>query len=359
MNIHEKYMALALAEAKSGLGRVAPNPSVGCVIVKNDEIIAKARTSDTGRPHAETNALKIAGDKAKNATAYVTLEPCNHHGKTPPCVDALINAGISEIVIACTDPDPRTSGKSIEKIKNAGINVITNILKNEAEELNKGFFLTIKENRPLITIKCATSADGKIATSSGSSKWITNEQSRGHVHLERSKHDAILVGVGTVIADNPLLTTRIEGVNHIPVRIVMDKRLEIPLNSNLVKTRGQSPLWIIYSEKYALLDKVKALQMMGIKTIAADSLGITINCLAKNGITRLFVEGGTNIFTSFIQYGLYDRILWYRSSKIIGGDGKNIFKTLGIKNIEDAISLNRKDIKIFDNDILEVFSKGE
>ena len=356
LEIHEKYMKMSLDIAREGLGRVAPNPSVGCIIVKNDKVIGLGRTSDSGRPHAETNALKEAGVNAVASTMYVTLEPCNNHGKTPPCVDAIINANIKTIVIATIDPDQRTSGQSIEKLKDAGIEVILGVLEEEALEQNKGFFLTIKEDRPLITLKCATTLDGKIATVTGHSKWITSERSREYVHYERSRHDAIMVGIGTIIKDDPLLTTRLEGVNHKIIRVIMDSDLRIPLNSKILKTISDSPVYIIHKSNSIIEAKQYTLQMMGVKLIEANNIEEAIKKLSKDNVTRLFVEGGTKIFTSFMNLKLCDRLLWFRSPKVIGGDGKNIFDSFGIYDMNDAIKFKRNDIKIFDEDILEILN---
>jgi diaminohydroxyphosphoribosylaminopyrimidine deaminase/5-amino-6-(5-phosphoribosylamino)uracil reductase len=204
----EEYMAAALNLAEAGLGRVAPNPSVGCIIVQNDIIVGQARTADGGRPHAEILALEMAGDKAKGSTVYVTLEPCCHHGRTLPCTDSLIAAQVSKVIVACLDEDKRVAGQGVKALRNAGITVVTGVLEQNAHELNEGFFRRIKNYRPLVTLKIATSVDSKIATLTGQSQWITGEEARSRVHVERSRHDAILTGIGTILEDDPLLTTR-------------------------------------------------------------------------------------------------------------------------------------------------------
>lgn len=350
-------MLKAIEIAKNGLGRVAPNPSVGCVIVRNEKIIAISRTADGGRPHAETQAIEIAGEKAKGADMYVTLEPCFHTGKTPPCVDDVINSGIKRIFIARKDPDSKTSGKSIDKLISVGIEVKIGLLEDEATKLNEGFFSVINSCRPFVTLKCATSLDGKIATMLGDSKWITGVAARKHVHIVRSCYDAILVGVGTVLGDDPMLTTRIEGIDHKSYRVILDPNLSIPLNSKIVKTARECPVIIVHSSNEKMEAKKHVLQMMGIELISSDLLEDMLQKLACHGVTRLLIEGGSKIFTSFIKSGLYNRLLWYRAPKIIGSDGLDIFGSLDIQTMDQIIELKRTDIKIFDNDILEIFDK--
>ena len=212
-SIHQIYMRSALNLARYGLGRTAPNPTVGCVIVKDNHVIGRGRTSEGGRPHAEVNALKMAGEKARGATAYVTLEPCSHVGKTPPCAQAFIDAGLAKVFVAIKDTDERVSGRGIQMLRDAGIEVEVGLLEKEAYDINKGFFLTRSHNRPFISLKSATSHNAKIAGADKKQVWITNELSRRRAHLIRAQHDAIAVGVNTVLIDNPSLTTRLDGVD--------------------------------------------------------------------------------------------------------------------------------------------------
>ncbi|MHA1599104.1 MAG: bifunctional diaminohydroxyphosphoribosylaminopyrimidine deaminase/5-amino-6-(5-phosphoribosylamino)uracil reductase RibD, partial [Alphaproteobacteria bacterium] len=243
------HMRTALTLARRGLGMVSPNPSVGCVIVDVDgHVVGRGVTASGGRPHAETIALSVAGDKARDGTAYVTFEPCSHQGKTSPCAKALMKSGIRRVVIACEDPDHRVSGRGIAMLKSADIEVTEGVLEAEALALNAGFITRIKEGRPLFTLKTATSLDGRIATRSGDSQWITGDAARRTAHMLRARHDAVLVGIGTALADNPSLTCRLGGMEgYSPIRIVADSRLRLPLSSILVETAKQVPTWIVCS----------------------------------------------------------------------------------------------------------------
>jgi len=246
-NTDERFMRVALGLAKRALGRAAPNPAVGCVIVDEaGHIAGRGWTQPGGRPHAETVALEKAGAFAQGATAYVSLEPCAHHGRTPPCTDALIKAKVKRVVTACEDPDPRTRGRGVEALRKAGIEVTTGVLPREAADLNAGFFLKVMEGRPLVSLKVAASLDGRIATMSGESKWITGEEARAYAHLLRARHDAVLIGIGTAMSDDPGLTVRLPGMeDRKPVRIVADSRLRIPLTAKLVKSARETPTWIL------------------------------------------------------------------------------------------------------------------
>src|SRR5215475_2950035 len=243
------HMAAALDLARRGLGRVWPNPAVGCVLVRQGRVVGRGWTQPGGRPHAETEALHRAGAAAKGATAYVTLEPCSHHGRTPPCADALIAAGIARAVVAMEDPDPRVSGAGLARLREAGIKVDLGLGESEAGEINAGFFLRIRERRPLITLKLAMTLDGRIATRSGESRWITGEAARARAHLLRAQHDAVMVGSGTVLADDPLLNVRLPGLGRqSPLRIVLDGRMRLSLTSALVAGARETPTWLVTLE---------------------------------------------------------------------------------------------------------------
>lgn len=250
MNITEVdagWMRVALGLARRGLGRVWPNPAVGCVLVKDGIVIGRGWTSDGGRPHAEANALRQAGVKARNATAYVTLEPCAHTGQTPPCAEALVEAGISRAVVAIEDPDPRVSGQGIDMLRSAGVSVEVGCMAREAMILNRGFLSRASTGRPMVTLKLATSLDGRIATGSGESRWITGPAARSEVHLMRAQSDAILVGAGTVRADNPKLDVRDLGIDSAnPVRIVVTGSLNLARDSHLARTAAETPLWLCH-----------------------------------------------------------------------------------------------------------------
>jgi diaminohydroxyphosphoribosylaminopyrimidine deaminase/5-amino-6-(5-phosphoribosylamino)uracil reductase len=328
-----QFIQEALELGQTGLGRVAPNPSVGCVIVKNGAVVGRGRTSDGGRPHAEINALNEAGKKAKGATAYVTLEPCSHVGKTGSCAQALIDAGVARVVVACTDPNPQVNGQGIQMLRDAGIEVVTGVLKEEALAANKGFFLTQTQQRPLITLKIATSANGKIAYANGESKWITGELARQHAHLLRSQHDAIAVGANTVLMDNPSLTTRLEGVDHQAKIIVFDRRRkEISRLTGGEKIFDHDPL--ILSE---------------------PDLKTAMTKIVEAGITRLMVEGGSALLSSFIRAGLYDEFYWYQAPHDLPDDGINAISDFDIADIEKHTNLKHSERVELSPDVLNIF----
>lgn len=294
----QPIMQRALALARTSLGQAWPNPAVGAVIIKNNEIIGEGATAKGGRPHAETIALAQAGEAARGATLYVTLEPCSHHGKTPPCTDAIIKAGISECIIACRDPNPQVNGQGIAQLKKAGINITEGICEQEARELNRGFFSVIEKNRPYIALKIATSKDEKIAQGAGIRTDITGKEARLHAQHLRAETDAILIGIGTVLADDPLLTVRIPGFEQrSPVRVLLDSHARLPAHSKLRQTEKDVPVWV-----YTRHDDV-----------IAD--------LTRRGITRLLIEGGQGINTHFLQSGLVDRLYWYQAPHNIGPQG--------------------------------------
>lgn len=337
------FMQMALALAARGLGQVAPNPAVGCVIVRDGVVIGRGWTQAGGRPHAETEALKRAGEAARGATAYVTLEPCAHHGKTGPCADALVEAGIARVVAANTDPDPRVAGKGFEILRKAGIEVVQDICSEQAHAINEGFFLKVLHERPLVTLKIASSADGRIATRSGESKWITGEAARLQGHLLRGTHDAIMVGSATAIVDDPQLDCRLPGFEkRSPIRIVADGRLRLPLTSKLVRSAAQSPVWLLtyadgdQSRRAAYVDCGLTLIDVGRDAGGQMDMKAALGELARRGVTRLLVEGGARLASSMVRGRLVDRIEWFRSPAIIGGDGYNAIAPFGVEKLADA-----------------------
>lgn len=291
-------MQEALRLAETNLGQTWPNPTVGAVVVKNGKVIGSGTTQKGGRPHAETMALAAAGENASGATLYVTLEPCAHHGKTPPCTDAIINAGIAECVIACRDPHKEVNGKGIAQLQEAKITVVEHIGEAEAREINRGFFSLVEKNRPYVALKIATSQDGKIAYPGTEKRWITGEKARDEVHRWRSQYDAVLTGIGTVLADDPLLTCRIKGLeDKSPVRVVLDRKHRLPGNSKLMQSKNEAQLWVLDT-----------------KTIEE-----TLQQLAQKGITRLLVEAGQTLNTAFLESGMVDRIYWFTAPHTIEG----------------------------------------
>ena len=358
-----EIMAEALRLAETGLGRVAPNPSVGCIIVKNGEVIAAARTADGGRPHAEQIALEQADEEARGATVYVTLEPCCHHGRTLPCTDHLIAAQVKKVVIACIDEDKRVSGQGIKALKEAGIDVVTGVLEKEAQALNEGFFKRIRNYRPMVTLKMATSLDSKIATAAGESQWITGEEARASVHATRAQHDAILTGVNTVLADNPFLTTRIEGVEHPALRIILDTQLRFPLKSRMAETLSDGDIWIFTSPNCDK-DKKAALEEEGLHVFEIDlstngkvSIPFVLEFLAEKGVTRLLVEAGQGVFTSFLKLKVWDYLHLYRAPILIGHGGLDAFGDLELQGLGNAPKLELLSREEIGRDSLEIYKR--
>lgn len=367
--IDARHMRGALALAQRGIGQVSPNPSVGCVIVdfsrcENGEIVGRGRTGPGGRPHAEAVALKEAGERARGATAFVSLEPCAHHGETPPCAKSLIEAGVKRVVGALADPDERVAGKGYDMLESSGVEVVRKCLSDEAKAVNEGFFKRIEKGRPHITAKMATSIDGRIATHSGDSKWITGEPARRRGHLERARHDAILVGSTTATIDDPGLDCRLPGLEWAsPERVVVDSRLRLPLTSKLIATAAEKPTTV-----FTLSDvdpaRQKAFEDCGVRVLhvpvgyaGLPDVGEIARSLANLGVTRLLVEGGGRIIASFIQAGLIDRLLSFRSNSVMGGDGLPGLAAMGIDRVVDAPTFHREAIEVLGKDVVEVFER--
>lgn len=359
------HMRAALTLARRGLGMVAPNPTVGCIIVASDgQIAGRGWTQIGGRPHAEYEAIKRAGNQCRGATAYVTLEPCDHVGKTPACSEALINASIKRVVIACQDPDPRVSGKGLKRLKKAGIEVIQGVLEEEAKYLNNGFFTRLSLGRPIFTLKSATTLDGKIATRCGHSKWITGPEARLTGHMLRARHDAIMIGIGTAIADEPQLTCRIEGMEiYSPRRIIIDSTLKLPLSNPLVRTANQTPTIIITAKKTDR-EKIVGLKKQGVEVIELTPLPsgqlapVSIaEALGAEGLNSVLLEGGSKLAGSFISAGLVDRLAWFHAPKLIGGDGISSIAAYGVESLSDAQSFHRIAQNQCGKDIYETYDR--
>jgi diaminohydroxyphosphoribosylaminopyrimidine deaminase/5-amino-6-(5-phosphoribosylamino)uracil reductase len=356
------HMRAALALARRNLGATWPNPSVGCVIVRDNLVGGRGWTQASGRPHAETEALARAGAAAKGATAYVTLEPCSHHGKTPPCVEALVSAGIARAVVAIEDPDPRVAGKGFEALKRGGVALEVGVLAKEAAELNAGFFQRVRDGRPLVTLKVATTLDGRIATHRGESRWITGEAARWRSHALRAQHDAILVGVGTALSDDPELTCRLPGLSaRSPVRIVLDPRLRLQLTAKLVRTARQIPTWIAaYADadpdrRDAFLDC--GLEFVDVTPSGGDQPDMhdMLRTLGERGLTRLLVEGGGRVTGALLAEGLIDRVVWFRAGAIIGGDGVPMAAAFGVDRLAQASRFERRLVEACGEDIVETY----
>lgn len=356
-------MKAALALARRGLGNVAPNPAVGCLIVKDDIVLGRGWTQPGGRPHAETEALLQAGARAKGATAYVTLEPCAHYGQTPPCAEALIAAGIKRVVAGIADSDTRVSGKGLELLQAAGIEVVEGILSADAASINAGFFSTVEKKRPLFTLKAAMSVDGKIATESGESKWITGAAARQYGHMLRVTHDAILVGVETVLADDPELTCRLPGLSaQSPIRIILDSHLRTPPTAKLLLNSKQVPLWIVANASVAASEKAKALSSAGADLVFVEdtrdlnSLG---QILAERGLTRVLIEGGGTIHASFLQQDLCDVFHVFTAPKVIGNEGISGIGNLALAELVRAPHFKLTKHKAVGADLLATYRKAE
>lgn len=347
-------MRAALSLARRGLGSVAPNPSVGCILVKDNKVIGRGRTAESGRPHAEAAALAHAGSQAKDATAYITLEPCAVAGREGPCAEALVKAGIKRAVVACIDPNPVVLGRGLEILKHAGVEVVLGVLEKQAQDLNKGFFLTKTEQRPMVTLKVAATKDNKIAPVSGERLLISGAMALRYLHLLRSRHDAILVGIGTVLKDDPLLTTRLEGVTHKIIRIVLDSHLKIPLESKLVKTAQETPLWVFYEDDPE--NKAGVLIKKGVKLFQETKLRSVLKRLAEQGVTRLLVEGGAQIHAAFVKEGIGDSLLWSRSPRVLGA-GLAAFGGMNADEVAGRLSLEHVGTRIRGEDLLEIYEK--
>jgi len=360
----QAHMSAALRLAERGLGDTWPNPSVGCVLVKDGHVVGRGVTQSGGRPHAEQVALERAGGAAKGATAYVSLEPCSHHGKTPPCAEALINAGVSRVVVGATDPDPRVSGGGIAKLKAAGIAVVEKgPWQAEAAALNAGFFRTVSHMRPLVALKTATGLDGRIAMPSGESKWITGSAARRAAHVLRARYDAILVGSETALADNPELTCRMDGyVGRPKVRIVLDRRLRLSPSSRLASTAKDFPTWVITAQQS--LSCGQPLQALGVELIAADGennaafMTAALGALAQRGLTRVLVEGGGQVASALLDGDLVDEVAWFRAGKIMGGDARPAIGALMNDKLANVPVLQRTYALSLGPDWLEVFARS-
>jgi diaminohydroxyphosphoribosylaminopyrimidine deaminase/5-amino-6-(5-phosphoribosylamino)uracil reductase len=339
-------MQRALAVAEGGIGFVSPNPVVGCVIVKAGRILGEGYHERYGGPHAEANALRVAGSEARGATLYVTLEPCCHTGKTPPCVDAVLQAGVGRVVIAMRDPNPKVAGGGLARLRAAGIDVTLGICEAEARRLNEPFLHYIQTQRPFVTLKCAVTLDGKIATRTGASRWITGAPAREHVHRMRHAADALLVGSGTALQDDPLLTTRLPGGGGVnPLRIVVDSLLRLSLSSQLATVRPDCRTLVATSQR-APLDKQRQLENQGVEILRLPSyadgrvnIEALLAALGTRGVADLLVEGGATLSATLLQRRLIDKVVVFIAPKIIGGDGINVVAAFGVDTMADALQL--------------------
>jgi len=354
----EQYMQLALALAKKGSGTTSPNPMVGAVVVKNRRIVGKGYHKKAGLPHAEIVALDEAKEESMGATLYVNLEPCVHTGKTPPCTNAIIKAGIKKVVIAMIDPNPEVNGKGVEALKKAGIEVRTGLLEQEAQRLNEAFTVYMKHKRPFIILKAALSFDGKIATKTYDSKWISSEVSRRFVQRLRSEVDGIVVGINTVILDNPLLIPKVTRPKKYPVRIILDSKLRIPLLCDVVKTVNKYKTWIFTAED-SRPEKEAKLTSMGIEIIKVPkdeygrvSLKHVNDELYRRGIVTLLLEGGSEVNGAFLRGRMVDKVMLFYAPILIGGKtALNLIGGKGVDFLKDAFKVDVTTVKRFKEDI--------
>ncbi|MFO0794857.1 MAG: bifunctional diaminohydroxyphosphoribosylaminopyrimidine deaminase/5-amino-6-(5-phosphoribosylamino)uracil reductase RibD [Candidatus Brocadiaceae bacterium] len=356
-DIEEKYMSLALELAVKGRGRVEPNPMVGAVLVKDGEIVGKGYHQIFGGAHAEIHAINEGGENGKGATLYVSMEPCAHFGKTAPCADAIIRAGITKVVAAVADPNPVTAGRGIQKLKDAGIDIQIGVLEHQARRLNAPFFKLMQKGIPYVIAKWAMSLDGKIATYTGESKWITSEESRRYVHKIRGQVDGILVGINTVLRDDPLLTCRTEGGRN-PRRIIIDSNALLPLNSRLLNTINESEV-VVAVNKNAPVERIEKLRQLGCRVIQTCNSLDRVDLkelfyrLGEMELTNILVEGGSRVITSFFEERLVDKVMVFIAPIIIGGKGA-ISPVLGkgIDTIREATEIREITVQRISKDIL-------
>ena len=368
-DFHE-FMQTALGLARRGLGQTWPNPTVGCLIVRDGRPVGRGWTQPGGRPHAETEAIARAGSLAKDATAVVTLEPCVHHGATPPCVDALLTAGVQRVVIAIEDLDPRVAGRGAAALRAAGVEVSVGLLAAPAARLNRGFFLRITARRPMFTLKVASTLDGRIATASGDSRWITGEDARARAHWLRASHDAVLIGSETALQDDPDLTCRLPGMGRrSPLRLVADGRRRLTSASRLMQTAATCPTWVLSGADSAappdrsLLPSLlpSGVTLIGVDRDADGQLDpVSIaHTLADRGLTRVLIEGGGILAASFLKAGLVDRLVWFHAPKIIGSGGRAAIADAKVERLLDAHQFRCDGVHQLGCDVVETYERFE
>jgi diaminohydroxyphosphoribosylaminopyrimidine deaminase/5-amino-6-(5-phosphoribosylamino)uracil reductase len=359
----ERFMALALALGRRGLGRTWPNPAVGAVIVKEGVIVGRGWTQLGGRPHAETEAIKRAGKAAQGATLYVTLEPCSHQGKTPPCADAIVRAGVARVVSALEDPNPEVAGQGHDRLRQRGIAVEVGLGAQRAQQDNAGHIRRMREGRPQVLLKLAVSSDGKAGLSGRKPVAITGAAARARVHLMRAEADAIMVGIGTVLSDDPHLTCRLPGmIERSPVRVVLDAKLRIPLATAIVGTARETPTWLFTASDASTMAE-EILRAKGVDVIRVEGRGGALELadvlhkLAERGITRVMVEGGPTVAAAFVQADLVDEVALFRSPNPIGADGIDALEGLPLAALIQSPRLKSLGSERLDGDNLEKWER--
>lgn len=357
LSYDEKYMRLAMQLAGNAIGRTSPNPLVGAVIVKDNRVVGCGWHRKAGTPHAEVHALNQAGELAQGADVYVTLEPCAHYGKTPPCAKALVEAKVKNVYGGLLDVNPKVAGKGFKILEDAGIHVEYGFLQDELRKQNEVFFKWIEHKKPFVVLKAAMTLDGKIATATGQSKWITNETSRAYGYKLRDIYDGIMVGINTVIEDNPMLTARVD-VGKNPIRIVVDSSLKIDINANVVQDKSAKT--IVATTDKADKDKILKLQAQNVDVIVVDKdendkvdIEKLLNILGQQNICSILVEGGATLSGSFVAKKLVDKVYFFIAPKIIGGkEAKTPVAGTGILNLQEALALKDIQIEKLEEDIL-------
>ncbi len=355
-------MALALSLGRRGQGTCWPNPSVGCVVVRDERIVGRGWTQPGGRPHAEPMALTQAGKAARGATAYVSLEPCSHYGKTPPCAEALIAAGVTRVVSAIEDSDPRVAGQGFALLREAGIEVTTGVLAEQAARDHAGFFLKTEQGRPFVTLKMASSFDGRIATETGHSQWITGPNARRAVHAMRARHDAVMVGAGTARADDPSLTVRDLGVQHQPVRVVVSRHLDLPLMGQLARTASDIPVWLCHGP-HPDPERARAWEGLGARLIPCALDGHHVDAadllqqLGQVGLTRVFCEGGSALAASLLKGDLVDELVGFTAGLTIGAEGLSAIGALRLDTLDTAPRFDLIKTQVVGGDILHRWAR--
>ena len=356
--VAEFFMRIALEEAAKGLGRTSPNPVVGAVLVKSGRIIARGYHRRAGTAHAEVVALEAAGARARGADLYTTLEPCDHYGRTPPCSQALLDAGVRRVITASADPNPQVNGKGVARLRRAGVEVLTDVLREEADRLNRPFFKAVTTGLPYVTLKAAVTLDGKLATATGDSRWVTGEAARAWVHRLRDQVDVILVGANTVRADNPQLTTRLpDGGGKDPVRVVVDSHLRLSPKATVFTQRSLARTVVATCEP-AEGRKAKRFLAAGAELWQLPArrervdLEALLRRLAKEGLNHVLVEGGAEMYGSFLREGLADELLLFMAPKLIGSEGLSWSGALGITQMARALAVGRLSFEQVGEDVL-------
>ncbi len=355
-----RFMARALQLAQRGLFTTDPNPRVGCVLVKNDKVVGEGWHQRAGEPHAEINALRAADalvkggakDGAKGATAYITLEPCCHHGRTPPCSDALIAAGVTRVVVAMQDPNPQVAGQGLAQLQKAGIETRSDVMQAQAEALNPGFIKRMRSGRPYVYGKMAMSLDGRTAMASGESQWITGAEARQDVHRLRARSAAIITSIGTVLADDPSLTVRLDEAVQQPLRVVLDSQLQMPLGAKMLSLPGRTLVLTVSSDE----QKTAALRDAGAEVeVLAEHQGrvdlhAVMDCLVRHDINEILVEAGATLCGSFLQAGLFDELVVYMAPLLMGSNARGLLNLPGVEKMDQAVKLEIVDVRAVGND---------